>query len=177
VEQVGMLDTDFDPIYSEEVDYCLRTNEINSGIFGVQDFSTPYSLNSPADPSGWGPIMISDRQGRIHVFWTAWLDPYPEPKGGFGDTVMYRRLENDNWTMANDILAASGDRIILNDIEIDDQDNLILLWFDTDIRTLILCKSSSPILLMIARSVTISPALQDDGVKSKSVEYALRVCF
>jgi len=35
VEQVGMLDTDFDPIYSEEVDYCHRIRRAGWSIFHI----------------------------------------------------------------------------------------------------------------------------------------------
>jgi GT2 family glycosyltransferase len=35
VEQVGMLDTAFDPIYSEEVDWCYRIKQAGWGIFSL----------------------------------------------------------------------------------------------------------------------------------------------
>lgn len=57
--------------------------------------------------SGAFPTMVVDPAGRLHLMWTAWTAKGPDQQvAGWGDTLLYARLDEMGWTEPVDVLAA-----------------------------------------------------------------------
>lgn len=75
------------------------------------------------------PELVVDMAGSVHVFFMISLEhAYP-----FADTIFYRRMENDVWSSAVDIIFVQDDHHVgIESTAIDSRGYLYLLWTDTE---------------------------------------------
>ena len=71
--------------------------------------------------------MVSDQYGNVHVFWSE-----TGPDGYHG--IQYSRFDGDTWSLPNDIVATSGDgMIIFQSPFVDSEGTLHLIWTESNI--------------------------------------------
>lgn len=97
----------------------------------VDGWSQPIDIFSvPADNTDRSPVtdphILTDAQGRVHVFWS-----YKLPGSNkIGDYIMYTRLENGAWSIPNEIITSPSYRGVSPlKVAIDPKGIIHAVWF------------------------------------------------
>jgi len=156
-------------------------------IGNVDNWFPPLSVwSSPEqiaknDVGIFSPVMISDSDGRIHVFWR---QVNQNSQNGPSNEIHYLRKENDRWSSPNEILTDQGSKTDQLSAAISDDGKMMLVWSGGDSGEILFTSSdaaqalssldwSDPQLLPAPHAIGANPVIIIDESGTIFVTYAI----